>query len=67
MMGFLRRFLNSDVKVSPEMRRRAEASKRDIDRERGSFRQVVQNINAGERLMLTWADANRMVQGGRND
>lgn len=67
MMQFLRRLLHTDAPISPEMKRRAEASEQEIKQQRGELRQIVQNINAGERLMLTWADANRMVRGGKHD
>jgi CHASE3 domain sensor protein len=67
MMALLRRLLKHGSDLSPEMQRKAERTDKTLQHERGELRQVVQNINAGQRLMYTWEDANRMVREARND
>lgn len=63
MMRLLRKWLVGDIKPTPEMIAEQEASRRLLQQERGEFLQSVQRLSAGDRVMLTWENANRMIQG----
>lgn len=62
MMGFLKRMMISDAQPTPDESVQVEETKRELAETRGEYRQTVQRVAAGMRVIRTWENANRMIQ-----
>ncbi len=63
MTSLLRRLLGLEHHADPEMVQKAVDSDRVLERERQEYRQIIQRVDSGTRVMKTWDSANRMSRG----
>lgn len=63
MKSFLRRLILADVEQSADEKRASAVIDRELDQERGDYRQAITRVEVGTRLMLAWENANKMVRG----
>lgn len=67
-MSILRRFLGiakPDLNAEPHLAERYRETTAQLLLERQEFRQKVQNVESGAKIMRTWDDALEMVTRGR--
>lgn len=64
-MKILHRLFNTGIEPTLEQEKKAAESKQRLERERQEYRQIVQRVNSGARLMEIWDDANRMLTNNR--
>jgi hypothetical protein len=62
-VNILRRWLGLHRIHSPESDLRTETSSSTLERERQEYRQTLQRLDSGARLMKNWANANKMMRG----
>lgn len=64
MMQSFRRFLGIDNPIDTETNQRAENSDLALDKARKEYHKTIQRVTKGVRLMDSWAEANRIINGG---
>lgn len=60
-MKLIHRILKTGLELSPDEKREIEESRTQLADERGKLRDIVQSLDSGQRLMMTWDDANRIL------